>query len=132
MLVNEDSIVFSGVTHSSFVSHRSSSPSLADPTFSTGYRLRRQNRQGCEASRQELLRALRPSAVERLLTSAFPFGQLVLDSKPHPIFHFGMSGTAIVKGEAGPVYRAPRAKTDACVWPPKYSKVGQRSWIFFV
>lgn len=34
-----------------------------------------------------------------------------------------MSGTAIVKGEAGPVYRAPRAKTDACVWPPKYSKV---------
>lgn len=33
-----------------------------------------------------------------------------------------MSGTAIVKGEAGPVYRAPRAKTEACVWPPKYAK----------
>jgi formamidopyrimidine-DNA glycosylase len=33
-----------------------------------------------------------------------------------------MSGTAIVKGESGPVYRAPRAKTEPCVWPPKYAK----------
>jgi len=33
-----------------------------------------------------------------------------------------MSGTAIVKGEAGPVYRAPRAKTEPCIWPPKYAK----------
>lgn len=33
-----------------------------------------------------------------------------------------MSGTACVRGEAGDTYRAPRAKTDPAVWPPKYTK----------
>lgn len=51
---------------------------------------------------------------------------LVLSSPPHPIFHFGMSGMAHVRGQASPVYRVPRAKspgTDA-IWPPeKYCKL---------
>ncbi|SGZ22263.1 BQ5605_C022g09463 [Microbotryum silenes-dioicae] len=47
---------------------------------------------------------------------------LILDAPITPIFHFGMSGTSVVRGESGPVYRAPRAKTDPNVWPPKYAK----------
>ncbi|SCV69001.1 BQ2448_2021 [Microbotryum intermedium] len=47
----------------------------------------------------------------------------ILDAPITPIFHFGMSGTSVVRGESGPIYRAPRAKTDPCMWPPKYAKV---------
>ncbi|GAA5875612.1 hypothetical protein JCM3774_006117 [Rhodotorula dairenensis] len=51
---------------------------------------------------------------------------LVLSSPPHPVFHFGMSGMAHIRGQTSPVYRVPRAKspgTDA-VWPPeKYCKL---------
>ncbi|GAA6004693.1 hypothetical protein JCM10207_000984 [Rhodosporidiobolus poonsookiae] len=46
---------------------------------------------------------------------------LVLSSGPHPIFHFGMSGMAQIRGEPSPVYRVPRA-SQAEEWPPKYLK----------
>ncbi|GJN88697.1 hypothetical protein Rhopal_001663-T1 [Rhodotorula paludigena] len=53
---------------------------------------------------------------------------LVLSSPPHPIFHFGMSGMAHVRGQSSPVYRVPRSKSpDSEEWPPKYMK----TWITF-
>ncbi|GAA5877591.1 hypothetical protein JCM16303_003390 [Sporobolomyces ruberrimus] len=47
---------------------------------------------------------------------------MVLSSPPHPIFHFGMSGMAHVRGEPSPVYRVPRSKSADEEWPPKYMK----------
>ncbi|GAA5852913.1 hypothetical protein JCM3766R1_004894 [Sporobolomyces carnicolor] len=47
---------------------------------------------------------------------------MVLSAPPHPIFHFGMSGMAHVRGEPSPVYRVPRSKSAANDWPPKYMK----------
>lgn len=47
---------------------------------------------------------------------------MVLSSPPHPIFHFGMSGTSQINGTAAPTYRVPRAKSDVDIWPPKYMK----------
>lgn len=52
-----------------------------------------------------------------------PSMQMVLDSGPHPLFHFGMAGYSQTKGESGPSYRVPRATTDPLEWPPKYAKV---------
>ncbi|ORY61943.1 Formamidopyrimidine-DNA glycosylase N-terminal domain-domain-containing protein [Leucosporidium creatinivorum] len=85
VLANEDTIVYSGVTHAGFAT-------------------------ACEGKIVK--------AVKRKGKNFY----LVLSEKTTPIFHFGMSGTAIVKGEAGPIYRAPRAKTEPCIWPPKYAK----------
>ncbi|GAA6012958.1 hypothetical protein JCM8202_002966 [Rhodotorula sphaerocarpa] len=50
---------------------------------------------------------------------------MILSSPPHPIFHFGMSGMAHVRGQASPVYRVPRGQSpDATAWPPeKYCKL---------
>ncbi|GAA5910277.1 uncharacterized protein JCM6883_001138 [Sporobolomyces salmoneus] len=47
---------------------------------------------------------------------------MILSSPPHPIFHFGMSGMAHVRGEPSPVYRVPRSKSADEEWPPKYMK----------
>ncbi|GAA5848220.1 hypothetical protein JCM8547_004448 [Rhodosporidiobolus lusitaniae] len=46
---------------------------------------------------------------------------LILSTPPHPIFHFGMSGMAHIRGEPSPVYRVPRS-AKAEEWPPKYLK----------
>lgn len=68
-----------------------------------------------------------PSAVSSTCRKAAKhlFLKLVLDSPPHPIFHFGMSGMAHVRGQASPVYRVPRAKSPGdSAWPPeKYCKL---------
>lgn len=47
---------------------------------------------------------------------------MVLSSAPHPIFHFGMSGMAHVRGQPSPVYRVPRSNSADQEWPPKYMK----------
>ncbi|GAA5958111.1 hypothetical protein JCM3765_002816 [Sporobolomyces pararoseus] len=47
---------------------------------------------------------------------------MVLSSPPHPIFHFGMSGMAHVRGQPSPVYRVPRSNSADEEWPPKYMK----------
>jgi len=47
---------------------------------------------------------------------------MILSSPPHPIFHFGMSGIAHVRGSPSPVYRVPRSKHVDEEWPPKYMK----------
>ncbi|KAL8279111.1 hypothetical protein RQP46_008569 [Phenoliferia psychrophenolica] len=47
---------------------------------------------------------------------------MVLESGPHTLFHFGMSGYSQTKGKSAPTYKVPRAKTDAAQWPPKYVK----------
>ncbi|GAA6062453.1 hypothetical protein JCM10212_005356 [Sporobolomyces blumeae] len=49
------------------------------------------------------------------------FYMVLDDSTAHPIFHFGMSGMAHVRGTPSPVYRVPRTKSDE-EWPPKYMK----------
>lgn len=47
---------------------------------------------------------------------------MILSSPPYPIFHFGMSGIAHVRGSPSPVYRVPRSKHVDEEWPPKYMK----------
>lgn len=47
---------------------------------------------------------------------------MILDSPPHPIFHFGMAGSSQTLGRAADIYRVPRAKNDKTLWPPKYVK----------
>ncbi|GAA5822776.1 hypothetical protein JCM11251_004376 [Rhodosporidiobolus azoricus] len=48
---------------------------------------------------------------------------LILSPGPlHPIFHFGMTGMAHVRGTPSPVYRVPRSKSADEEWPPKYMK----------
>ncbi|GAA6047644.1 hypothetical protein JCM3770_001605 [Rhodotorula araucariae] len=47
---------------------------------------------------------------------------MILSSSPHPVFHFGMSGMAHVRGQASPVYRVPRSASPAEEWPPRYMK----------
>lgn len=48
---------------------------------------------------------------------------MVLSSPPHPIFHLGMAGNTVIRGKEAPTYRAPRAKSDPSLWPPKYAKI---------
>ncbi|KAK4702384.1 formamidopyrimidine-DNA glycosylase, partial [Phenoliferia sp. Uapishka_3] len=81
----EDSIVFSGVTHASFA------------TAIEGKTVREVRRKGKQF-------------------------YMVLESGPHPLFHFGMSGYSQTKGISAPTYKVPRAKSDPDEWPPKYMK----------
>jgi len=63
------------------------------------------------------------ATVRTLFKLNFHFAsQMILSSPPHPIFHFGMSGRAQVRGEPAQVYRVPRSKTSDEEWPPKYMK----------
>lgn len=47
---------------------------------------------------------------------------MILDSPPHPLFHFGMSGSSQVRGTRAPTYRVGRGPSEASLWPPKYHK----------
>ncbi|KAM0792335.1 hypothetical protein ACM66B_005018 [Microbotryomycetes sp. NB124-2] len=47
---------------------------------------------------------------------------LLLESPPHPMFHFGMSGQAFILGERGDSRRRGN-RAPITEWPPKYAKV---------
>ena len=95
------------------------------PSRSAGDSDREPNGPRDQASRKELLcqeQARLPSPSRGKSLRRRRRAQMVLSAPPHPIFHFGMSGMAHVRGEPSPVYRVPRSKSAANDWPPKYMK----------
>ncbi|KAL7272177.1 hypothetical protein RUND412_005025 [Rhizina undulata] len=46
---------------------------------------------------------------------------LVMETPPHPLMHFGMTGWIYIKSDPGAHYRASEL-TPAVEWPPKFSK----------
>ena len=44
-----------------------------------------------------------------------------MDSPPHPVFHFGMTGWLYIRGEPSIHYR-PKGPKEAEAWPPKFWK----------
>ena len=44
-----------------------------------------------------------------------------LDRRPWPCFHFGMTGSFVVRGVAAPVYKS--FAVDESTWPPRFCKL---------
>lgn len=45
-----------------------------------------------------------------------------MDSPPHPLMHFGMSGWIYIKSDPSAHYRSAEKPTAYAEWPPKYLK----------
>jgi len=74
-----------------------------------------------------VVRAARSVASRQRFTCLLPFALLPrweLDRRPWPSFHFGMTGSFVVRGVAAPVYKS--FAVDGAAWPPRFAKLTLR------
>jgi formamidopyrimidine-DNA glycosylase len=107
-----DTIVFSGVSHASFVRPSSISIVLRNAPLRSNSYSKSVSSQATSCEGKKVLDVKRKGKNWYML----------LDSPPHPLFHFGMSGSSQVKGTRAPTYRVGRGPAEASLWPPKYHK----------
>jgi formamidopyrimidine-DNA glycosylase len=62
-----------------------------------------------------------PAVSTKHASSTLPCSRWELDRRPWPSFHFGMTGSFVVRGVAAPVYKS--FAVDESAWPPRFTKL---------